>query len=149
MKRTLLMAIDIGTQSTRAALLTPDGAVVASAVRSQEMQTPQVGWAEQDPAMWWSNAVDCVQEAMARAAAAPDEVLAVGVSGQMHGAVPLGASGDVLSNRVQLWCDKRCAALVDQFKHLPFAEGQLPQDRQSARGQLDRLQDQVAQAIRS
>ena len=43
MKRTLLMGIDIGAQSTRSALLTLDGEVVASAGRSQEMETPQAG----------------------------------------------------------------------------------------------------------
>ena len=41
MRRRLLMGIDIGTQSTRAALL-----------------TPQAGWAEQDLGMWWSNALN-------------------------------------------------------------------------------------------
>jgi len=121
MKRTLLMAIDIGTQSTRAALLTEDGEVVASAGRLQEMQTPQAGWAEQDPDIWWSNAVACIREAMERAAASPDEVLAVGAGGQMHGTVPLSAGGELLSRRVQLWCDKRCAPLVDEFKRLPTA----------------------------
>ena len=122
MKRTLLLSIDIGTQSTRAALLTPDGEMVAGAGRSQEMETPLAGWAEQDPAMWWRNAVECIQEAMANAAATPEEVQAVGVSGQMHGTVPLGADGTLLSHRVQLWCDKRGAALVEAFKRSPAAE---------------------------
>ena len=121
MKRTLLMGIDIGTQSTRAALLTPDGVTVASTSRLQEMATPQAGWAEQDPDMWWANAVACIREAMATAVATPDEVVAIGVGGQMHGTVPLGADGSVLSHRVQLWCDKRSAAIVDAFKRQPFA----------------------------
>ena len=122
MKRTLLMGIDIGTQSTRAVLLTLDGVVVASAGRQQEMATPQAGWAEQDPDMWWSNAITCIQAVMVSAGATADEVLAVGVGGQMHGTVPLDAAGNVLSHRVQLWCDKRSAAIVDEFKRLPFAE---------------------------
>lgn len=122
MKRELLMGIDIGTQSTRAALLTAEGEVVSIAGRQQEMETPQPGWAEQDPELWWSNVIECTNEVMERAAAIPNEVVAVGVGGQMHGTVPLSASGGVLSHSVQLWCDKRSAAMVDEFKQLPEAE---------------------------
>jgi sugar (pentulose or hexulose) kinase len=50
----LLMGIDIGTQSTRAALLDLDGHVIAGSSMSQEMQTPRPGWAEQDPQTWWN-----------------------------------------------------------------------------------------------
>jgi len=122
MTRQLLLAIDIGTQSTRAALLDLDGKVVASAGRAQEMDTPHPGWAEQDPDMWWANAVACIKEAMEQASATPAEVLAIGVSGQMHGTVPIDADGRLLSHQVQLWCDKRGAALVDEFKGRPGAE---------------------------
>ncbi|KAA3664029.1 MAG: hypothetical protein DWQ04_07785 [Chloroflexi bacterium] len=121
MKRELLMGIDIGTQSTRAALLTLDGQVIASAGRSQEMHTPRPGWAEQDPDTWWNHACACIKEAMVQANATPDEVLAIGVGGQMHGTVPLNADGELLSHEVQLWCDKRSAEIVDAFKQLPVA----------------------------
>ena len=121
MKRELLMGIDIGTQSTRAALLTLDGQVVASASRSQEMQTPRPGWAEQDPDMWWRHTIACIKEAMAQAELSAGEVLCVGVGGQMHGTVPLSSNGELLSHDVQLWCDKRSAEIVDQFKKLPAA----------------------------
>jgi glycerol kinase len=109
MKRTLLLGIDIGTQSTRAALLTPDGVAVASASRPQELSTPQAGWAEQDPDQWWANVVACIRMILAQADASPDEIVAVGAGGQMHGAVPLAADGNLLSHQVQLWCDKRSA----------------------------------------
>ena len=52
MNNDLLMAIDIGTQSTRVALLDTGGSVVASASRLQAMHTPRAGWAEQDPETW-------------------------------------------------------------------------------------------------
>jgi len=122
MKRDLLMGIDIGTQSTRAALLTLNGQVVASASRPQEMQTPHPGWAEQDPDTWWGHTMACIKEAMAQAKVAPGDILGIGVGGQMHGTVPLDADGRLLSHNVQLWCDKRSAEIVDRFKQLPVAE---------------------------
>ena len=48
-----LMGIDIGTQSTRPALLDLDGKVGASTSTAQDMQTPRPGWAEQDPQIWF------------------------------------------------------------------------------------------------
>lgn len=115
MKRDLLLGVDIGTQSTRAALLSADGETLAAAARLYELQTPRPGWAEQDPDIWWRCAVDCIREVMARAGASADEIRAVGAGGQMHGAVPVGVDGELLSHAVQLWCDKRCAPEVDRF----------------------------------
>jgi xylulokinase len=122
MKRKLLMGIDIGTQSTRAALLNPDGQVVASASTVQDMQTPRPGWAEQDPQLWWDSTVKNIKEAIIRAEAKPDEILGIGLSGQMHGTVPLGPDGSLLSHGVQLWCDKRSAEIVEDFQRTPSAD---------------------------
>ena len=110
-----LMGIDVGTQSTRVALLTLTGETVAAASRAQEMQTPRAGWAEQDPDIWWRHTVECIQEVLAATDVTPDSILGIGVGGQMHGAVPLDADGKVMSHAVQLWCDKRSADLVDAF----------------------------------
>ncbi|UCG12457.1 MAG: hypothetical protein JSU72_18535, partial [Deltaproteobacteria bacterium] len=121
MAQPLLMGIDIGTQSTRAALLDLDGHVVASDSTSQEMHTPRPGWAEQDPQIWWDNAVANIKRTIDQAEVSPQQILGVGVSGQMHGTVPISAEGGLLSHGVQLWCDKRSAELVDDFKAKPEA----------------------------
>lgn len=122
MRSRLLMGIDIGTQSTRVALVDLEGRVVASASTPQEMATPKPGWAEQDPEVWWHNALENVHRALEQAEAAPEEVIAVAVCGQMHATVPLGKDGELLSHRAQLWCDKRSARLVDEFKAGPHIQ---------------------------
>jgi xylulokinase len=119
LKRQLLMGIDVGTQSTRVALLDLEGRVVSSTSAPQEMMTPKPGWAEQDPDVWWRNALDNIHKTMEQAEATSDEILAVGVCGQMHATVPLDKDGELLSHGVQLWCDKRSADLVDEFKAGP------------------------------
>jgi len=119
MKRELLLGIDIGTQSTRVALLDLQGHVLTSSSTPQEMLTPQPGWAEQDPDIWWRNVLDNIPKSLQAAGAIPSEVIAVGVCGQMHATVPLGKGGEVLSHGVQLWCDKRSAELVEIFKSDP------------------------------
>ena len=57
MKQRYLMGIDIGTQSTRAALIDLNGRLVASASAPQAMHTPRPGWAEQDPKIWWDTTI--------------------------------------------------------------------------------------------
>lgn len=118
----LLMGIDVGTQSTRVALLDLEGHVVASASTPQEMQTPRPGWAEQDPQIWWENTVTNIRRVLAQTGVSPQSILGIGVGGQMHGTVPINSKGELLSHGVQMWCDKRSAELVDQFKAQPGTE---------------------------
>ncbi len=119
MARKLLLGIDIGTQSSRAAFIDLQGKVVASASVAQDLITPKPGWAEQDPDTWWNNTVQNIRRAMEKGAVAPDEVQAIGVAGQMHATIPIAASGELLSHGVLLWCDKRSADLVEQMKSHP------------------------------
>ena len=121
MRRELLMGIDVGTQSTRVALLDLDGNVIASHSGGYDLHTPRPGWAEQDPDVWWGVVADGIRHVLAQAEVATGEILAIGADAQMHAAVPLGEDGSLLSHAVQLWCDKRGANLVDAFEAQPCA----------------------------
>lgn len=119
MAKQLLMGIDIGTQSTRAALLDLEGCLLASAGTPHDLHTPRPGWAEQDPQIWWDSTIANIRRVIGTAGIQPQDVQAIGVSGQMHGAVLVNEAGDLLSHGVQLWCDKRSASLVEDFKTRP------------------------------
>jgi xylulokinase len=121
MAQDYLLGIDIGTQSSRAALIDLEGRVVASNSKELELQTPRAGWAEQDPQIWWDTTAENIQAVLKQSGISPHRVLGVGVSGQMHGTVPLGPKGELLSHGVQLWCDKRSASIVEDFKKRPDA----------------------------
>ncbi len=115
MARELLLGIDVGTQSTRVALLNLDGQVVASSAGAYDLITPRPGWAEQDPEIWWDVAVQGIRAVLEQAAVQPGELLAIGCDAQMHATVPLDREGALLSHGVQLWCDKRGAGLVEEY----------------------------------
>ncbi|MFT4038925.1 MAG: FGGY family carbohydrate kinase [Thermomicrobiales bacterium] len=109
-----VLAIDIGTQSSRAALLDPEGRLLASAAQPHELAVPRPGWAEQNPEDWWQATIDNIRDALARAPAGT-RVAAVAACGQMHGTVPIARDGRLLADEVQLWCDKRAASIADEI----------------------------------
>jgi xylulokinase len=115
MHEPLLLGIDLGTTGCRAVLVTPDGTVVAAASSPYPLLTPHPLWAEQDPESWWVAAVDSVRRVLEARGAVPRSVAAVGLTGQMHGLVLLGTSGEVLRPAI-LWNDQRteleCAEIV-------------------------------------
>ena len=114
-KRDLLLAIDIGTGSVRAALLTAAGETVAFAARAHEQIVPQFGWSEQRPADWWSGAVAVIREVLDRPGGAAARIAAIGACGQMHATVLLDADGEPALDAVPLWNDKRNRAELDAF----------------------------------
>jgi sugar (pentulose or hexulose) kinase len=122
MKRQLFLAVDIGTQSTRTALLDPQGEIVASHSTGYGLVTPRPGWAEQDPNTWWEAAVRGMRAVLQAPEAQKGEILAVCSAAQMHATIPLDASGELLSHGVQLWCDKRPGDLVSELEDHPFLE---------------------------
>ena len=112
------LAIDVGTQSSRAAVLTPDGQVLAITSKPHAMATPRPGWAEQNPADWWDATVRNVRDVVS-VTAAQVRVRAVAACGQMHGAVPVARDGAHLATAVQLWCDKRAARIATEVDARP------------------------------
>lgn len=117
MKRQLFLAVDIGTQSTRVALLDGLGKIVASHSIGYELVIPRPGWAQQDPETWWEAAVQGIREVSKSAEVKVGEVLAVCCDAQMHATIPLDPSGKLLSHGVQLWCDKRPSEVVEEFRN--------------------------------
>jgi sugar (pentulose or hexulose) kinase len=114
-----VLAVDVGTQSARAALVDRAGHVTDSASSPIQLFTPAPGWAEQAPEDWWAAAVRSMSEVLRRN---PDAaVAAVGVGAQMHGVVPVDAGGRALAARVGIWNDKRAAAQAANVAARPDA----------------------------
>ena len=108
----MLLGIDLGTGSVKALLLSAEGDVLEQASAPCKVRSPKPGYAETSPEVWWAATVAAVQKACAGHAA---EVSAVGLSGQMHGVVLLGAGGAPLRPAV-LWADTRAAPVLERFR---------------------------------
>lgn len=103
----LFLGIDAGTSALKAVAIDETGAVRARASASYETITPQPGWTEQRPDDWWQ-ACRAAVIALGSQVALRD-VVAVGLTGQMHGSVFLDAEREVIRPAL-LWNDQRTAA---------------------------------------
>jgi xylulokinase len=106
---TCLLGIDVGTTGSKALLIDGQGTVLASAVTEYPMYTPRPSWAEQNPTDWWAATVASVRQVLASSGAKAGQVAAVGLTGQMHGMVPIDSHGHVLRPCI-MWNDQRTAA---------------------------------------
>jgi xylulokinase len=106
----LLLGLDLGTSSIKASVVDgASGKLIASAQypdTENSISSPQNGWAEQDPEMWW----DCIQQAILRCNASgkynPKDIAAIGIAYQMHGLVMIDRDLQVLRPSI-IWCDSR------------------------------------------
>ena len=105
-----LLGIDVGSSSVKASLLdVASGSCAGSAFypkTEQKIDSPQPGFAEQDPQCWYVCARDAVRDAMREAEAHPEDVKAVGIAYQMHGLVCVDKDQKVLRPAI-IWCDSR------------------------------------------
>ena len=109
------LGIDVGTGGTRAVLIDGAGQIVASeTIEHVPFASPQTGWAEQDPDDWWRAAVSAIRAVLSHDNITPDSISAVGLSGQMHGAVLLDADDKLLRPSI-IWCDQRSEAQCQQL----------------------------------
>jgi xylulokinase len=114
-----VLGIDVGTGGTRALILDSQGAIRASAVAEHPpFSVAERGWAEQDPEDWWRACREAIRNALRSSNTRPEEISAIGLSGQMHGAVFLDAENRSLRPAI-LWCDVRtdpqCRHLEDRI----------------------------------
>jgi xylulokinase len=114
-----LLAFDIGTQSSRAALFDFSGNILASSSQTYELENPAPGWAQQDARAWWITTIHNIRAVLERSSISPHRIAAIAACGQMHALIPVDAQGTVLLPAVQLWCDKRSASLIDESSHTP------------------------------
>ena len=61
------LGVDVGTFETKGVIVTVGGEIVAQASRAHQMQVPQPGWAEQEPAVWLRATEETVGAALAQA----------------------------------------------------------------------------------
>jgi xylulokinase len=114
---TWALGIDLGTSACKATLLGVDGSTEQATVAGYSVDSPLSGWAEQDPAEWWAAITTAVRKVVDRAGARGSDIVAIGLTGQMHSLVLLDRDAHLLRPAI-LWSDRRSAAEVAEATRL-------------------------------
>jgi FGGY-family pentulose kinase len=102
----LLLGLDVGTQSLRAALVDLEGHTVAFGIAPIETTYPHPTWAEQEPLSWWSAARSAVSLALAQGNTRADQVIGIGLDCTACTVVVTDSDGIPLCPAL-LWMDQR------------------------------------------
>ncbi|MBW8733036.1 MAG: xylulokinase, partial [Asticcacaulis sp.] len=107
----MYLGIDVGTSGIKAVIIDDKGEVAAESHASLTVSHPHPLWSEQDPSDWWSATNSAVSQLDAAVRA---KVRAIGLAGQMHGAVLLNKARKVIRPAI-LWNDGRSGAECDEL----------------------------------
>ena len=99
----VLLGLDVGTTGARAVAVDESGRLISEASSEYSLYTPYPGWSEQDPEDWWQGAKEALAEITSQV---EEEVVGIGLTGQMHGSVFLDSKDEVIRPAL-LWNDQR------------------------------------------
>jgi xylulokinase len=84
-------------------------------VAEYDFSVPRPLWSEQTPGLWWDGTVAAIRSVVASTGVSGEDIAAIGLTGQMHGAVVLDRAGEVLRPAI-LWNDQRTGPECDVIR---------------------------------
>ncbi len=106
-----LLSLDVGTQSARAIVFDAQGHLLAKAQQlfDPTYQSPQPGWCEADPEMYWQALTDCCQQLWCESGIRPQQITALSLTTQRATTICVDGDGTPL-RPAMLWLDQRRAS---------------------------------------
>lgn len=105
-----LLGYDLGSSSVKISLVEAESGKTLATAQSPSTEMAMIalheGWAEQHPDVWWTELVNATNLLRGRFPFKAKDVLAVGISYQMHGLVLVDKKQNVLRPSI-IWCDSR------------------------------------------
>jgi gluconokinase len=108
-----ILAIDIGTTSTKSLAIRPDGKVLASFQKEYPTHYPQSGYAEQDPEEIFHAVIEIITQSVQFTQRG--SLAGVAFSSAMHSLMAVGKSGEPLT-RLMTWADMRSAKQAEGLR---------------------------------
>ncbi|MEH2128425.1 xylulokinase [Nostoc sp.] len=109
----IVIGLDLGTGGVRAIAVNLQGQIIAQSTRSYPLLTPQPGWTEQNSSDWVEASLDALFDVTQQLNG--HQAIALGLSGQMHGMVPLDVEGKAIRPAI-LWNDQRTGKAVAEIE---------------------------------
>jgi xylulokinase len=101
-----VLAIDMGSTSLKAAVVSNQGEVAATALRTITTELLADGGAEQDPEAWWRAALGASKEALLRAHVGADRIIAIACTTMWAVTVAVDREGNAICPALT-WMDTR------------------------------------------
>ncbi len=117
----LLLGIDVGTTTVKAALFSLDGRLQASGSVETSLRHVRPGWIEQNPDDWWRAVCQVVRQACAALPDAAERIAGLAVSSQAPTLIALDRAGEPLRPAL-IWMDRRAQAEAVELERLLGAE---------------------------
>jgi xylulokinase len=111
----VFLSIDLGTTGLKVSILSENGLLLAQSSRLYPIDTPWRGAAEQNSEFWWNALTACCHDLRIRAEEPFSRISGVGICGQMHSHVYLGADGNPLRSAIT-WMDQRSVKLLERLE---------------------------------
>ncbi len=109
-----IMAHDVGTGGSKAALTDIAGNIIASKFKPYPTIYPREHWAEQEPSDWWEAVTSTTRDVLEETSVSPDNVKGIIFSTQMLGVLPVDLSGEPLRGAI-IWLDGRAQEQADKI----------------------------------
>ena len=104
------LGIDLGSSSVKVTLFNGENGQVMSSSHAPQteapIQSPQPGWAEQNPDDWWAYLKTALHQVLSTSHIDSEKIKAIGITYQMHGLVLVDIDLQVLRPAI-IWCDSR------------------------------------------
>ena len=108
------IGFDLGSSSVKAALIEASTGKSVGITQYPETEmaivAEQIGWAEQDPNLWWKNIGKVTQKLLVQTGVSPNQIKGIGIAYQMHGLVVVDKNQEVLRPSI-IWCDSRAVEI--------------------------------------
>jgi glycerol kinase len=111
-----ILALDQGTTSSRAVLISKEGRIFASAQKEFAQHFPQPGWVEHDPQEIWSSQVACIGEVLAKGAISPSQIVAIGITNQRETSIVWERKTGKPISKAIVWQDRRTTDICQELK---------------------------------
>jgi xylulokinase len=109
----LLLGLDLGISTARAALFEPDGTLMA--IASEEyLIIPQGDRVEADPEVYWAPIAHSIRRVLDQWGGEPSRIVAVSVSSHAETVIPIGKDGMPVRQAL-VWIDSRSTAEAEEL----------------------------------
>lgn len=111
-----ILAIDQGTTSTRAILISQNGEEAYKAQRPVDCYYPKPGWVEQDADKIWVSVVDVINEILIISGAKMNDIAAIGITNQRETSIVWDKKTGKAIYRAIVWQSKETKELCDKHE---------------------------------